>query len=64
MAGKTVTVNVENEQALDVVYWFRQNKQNIENMIGAKVSTMTLTYDKTAGYVMTYEKDEVVQPEA
>ena len=67
MAGSpnnTVTTQVADGATLDVLHWFRQNKINVENIIGTKVKAMSLSYDESAPskYVISYTPADVVAP--
>lgn len=50
----TVTTPAMNSATVDVLSWFRQNHKNIENMLGKKLSSITLTYTQEDGYVVSY----------
>lgn len=54
MAENTVTSTIQDGQTLDVLHWFRQNQLNIENILGKKVSAMSLSFDAVTGYSMSY----------
>lgn len=62
--SETTTVKVADGASLDVLHWFRQNHVNIENQLGSKVKSMTLTFDAATGYALTYTKVDAPTTEA
>ena len=53
MANKTVSVQGTDAEQ-EVLFWFRQNKVNLENMIGKKLSSMSLSWTIDGGIQLQY----------
>lgn len=49
IVAPTVSRNI-----LQVQHWFAVNVENLENMIGARIETMTVTYDRVEGIGLEY----------
>lgn len=58
--GKTVSIQGTDAEQ-DVLLWFRQNKVNMENMLGKKLKSMSLTWTIDGSTQLHYE--EVEAPE-
>ena len=52
----TVTVTVQNPQDVELLYWLKQNKTNIENTVGTKLTSFTLSYTEADGFNVSYTK--------
>lgn len=52
------TVRIQGTDAeQDVLLWFRQNRINMENMLGKKLKNMSITWTKDGETLLTYEED-------
>lgn len=60
MAENTNTVSVQNETDVDLLYFLKTNKKNIENMVGAPLSSLSLTYSDADGFKVEYTKRATV----
>lgn len=58
----TVVTAAVSPQILNVQYWFAQNVQQIENMLGKKVKNLQLNYDNVQGISISYEVKVDQQP--
>ena len=56
----TVEVSVQNDQEIEVLNWFKQNKTTLERMLGVDVVAMSLSFDSDTGYKLSYTKKPVV----
>ena len=56
----TVEVSVQNDQEIEVLNWFKQNKTTLERMLGVEVVAMSLSFDSDTGYKLSYTKKPVV----
>ena len=59
MTSKTVSVQGTDAEQ-EVLFWFRQNKVNLENMIGKKLSSMTLSWTIDGSTQLEYTEIEPV----
>ena len=57
MTNKTVSVQGTDAEQ-EVLLWFRQNKVNLENMIGKKLSSMTLSWTIDGSTQLEYTEME------
>lgn len=55
----TTTVNIQRDQDLDLLYWLKQNKKNIENLTGGQLTAFSLVFTEADGYSVTYTKKTV-----
>ena len=53
MTNKTVSIQGTDAEQ-EVLIWFRQNKVNLENMIGKKLSSMSLSWTIDGGTQLQY----------
>lgn len=58
----TVVTAAVSPQILNVQYWFAQNVQQIENMLGKKVKNLQLNYDDVHGISISYVVKVDTQP--
>lgn len=64
--GKTVSIQGTDAEQ-EVLFWFRQNKVNLENMMGKKIKSMTLSWTLDGTTQLIYEEVDpapVAAPEA
>ena len=60
----TVEVSAQNDQEIEVLNWFKQNKTTLERMLGVEVVAMSLSFDSVTGYKFSYTKKPVVNQSA
>lgn len=58
MTESLKTVQVDNDAEVQLLNFLMVNKKNLENIVGAQLSSLSLSYTDDAGYKVEYQKRE------